>query len=481
MNSAISASIVQLETCTTPMPAIIAILKGIATLQGLSDTEFTWLAEYGTEVVASAGTVVFHEGEPATKMTILLKGELHVRRERGAPSALFVGRSGQITGLLPFSRMKTFGGYGFAATDLWALQLDKSLFPEMLQAIPSMGQRCVSALLDRVREMTRLEQQGEKLNALGKLAANLAHELNNPASAAQRSAAGLLSELRIYGQQKFRLGGLCLDEPRLAQVQLWQSTIREQALQEKPDTAGQAAREDDLVKWFRAHGLEENWQITPELAEIGVTAAQLDEVAGVLHGPALEVVLTQFASSVRTEHIAEAMLESTARIFDLIRAIKGYSYMDQAPIQEIDIPEALENTLAMLQSRLAKVNIERKFAPNLPKLSAYGSELNQVWMALLENALDAIGDEGTIILKAQVSGELMLVEVWDDGPGISPEVEARMFEPFFTTKAPGVALGLGLDVVQRVVRRHRGYVQVESKPGATCFQIRLPLQQLLAY
>jgi signal transduction histidine kinase len=227
--------------------------------------------------------------------------------------------------------------------------------------------------------------------------------------------------------------------------------------------------------------VEGGWQIAPELAEMGLTIAQLDDLAGVLQEPSLEVVLTQFASSVRTERMAEAMLDSTARIFDLIRAVKDYSYMDQAPIQEIDIPQALENTLAMLQSRLSRVTIQRRFAPGLPRISAYGSELNQVWMAILENALDAIHDEGTITLSAQVAGELMLVEVWDNGPGIPANIQARIFEPFFTTKAPGVALGLGLDTVQRVVRRHRGYVQVESKPGATCFQIRLPLEQLLAY
>lgn len=155
--------------------------------------------------------------------------------------------------------------------------------------------------------------------------------------------------------------------------------------------------------------------------------------------------------------------------------------MDQAPIQEIDIPQAIENTLVMLQSRLAKVKIERHYEPGLPLISAYGSELNQVWMALLENALDAVHDKGKITLKVKISGELMLIEIWDDGVGIPPELQDRIFEPFFSTKAPGSGLGLGLDTVQRIVRRHRGYVSVESKPEATCFQVRLPIEQLQAY
>jgi signal transduction histidine kinase len=481
MNSVIPASPVQIETPKTPVPEIIAALKHIASLQGIDDAEYEWLATNGVERFAPAGEIIFREGDPATTMSILLRGEVHVHRERGAPSALFIARSGQITGLLPFSRMKTHGGQGFAATDVWALQYERESFPEMMAAVPSMTQRCVSVLLDRVREMTRLEQQAEKLNALGKLAANLAHELNNPASAAQRAASGLLTELHVYGHQKFRLGGLCLEDSDLKKVQQWQITARELAKLGGHDPARQAEREDALLRWMKGHEVEGGWQIAPELAEMGLTIAQLDDLAGVLQEPSLEVVLTQFASSVRTERMAEAMLDSTARIFDLIRAVKDYSYMDQAPIQEIDIPQALENTLAMLQSRLSRVTIQRRFAPGLPRISAYGSELNQVWMAILENALDAIHDEGTITLSAQVAGELMLVEVWDNGPGIPANIQARIFEPFFTTKAPGVALGLGLDTVQRVVRRHRGYVQVESKPGATCFQIRLPLEQLLAY
>jgi len=219
----------------------------------------------------------------------------------------------------------------------------------------------------------------------------------------------------------------------------------------------------------------------PELAELGVTAQQLDPLGEFLNPESLSIVLGQFASSVRAERIAEAMLDSTARIFDLIRAIKDYSYMDQAPIQEVDVRQGLENTLTMLQSRLSNVEIERRYAEDLPLIAAYGSELNQVWTALLENALDAMDNHGKITLAVQVSGEMILIEVWDNGPGISPEIKDRIFEPFFTTKAPGRGLGLGLDTVQRVVRRHRGYVSVESKPGATCFQVRLPMEQLQAY
>ena len=179
--------------------------------------------------------------------------------------------------------------------------------------------------------------------------------------------------------------------------------------------------------------------------------------------------------------MAEAMLDSTARIFDLISAIKDYSYMDQAPIQDVDVPQSLENTLAIMGSRLQHVVVERNYEPNPPLISAYGSELNQVWTALLENALDAIKNRGRITLRVRRASELILAEVEDDGPGIPKDQQGRIFEPFFTTKAPGHGLGLGLDTAQRIVRMHRGFLTVASMPGRTCFQVALPLQQTGAY
>jgi signal transduction histidine kinase len=468
------------ETQKTPLAEIVDALRRVAPLQGLTDSELEWLATHAEEVSAPAGMALFREGDPATKMWFILRGEAHVRRSQGG-LALFIGRAGQITGLLPFSRMKTHGGQGFAASDLWALQVDREVFPEMLEAIPSMAQRCVSILLDRVREMTRLEQQTEKLNALGKLAGNLAHELNNPASAAQRAASGMIEELQTYGHQKFLLGGLCLDDAHLERIRAWRDRMVEQAKKRPANSVTQAHREDHLQRWLREHGVEKSWQIVPDLAEVGITTENLDELAELLGGQHLEIVLSQFASSGRTERMAQAMVDSTKRIFDLIGAVKDYSWMDQAPIQEVDIRQSLETTLAMLQSRLDKVTIERRYAADLPRISAYASELNQVWMALLENALDAMHDKGKLTLQVQLSGEFLVTEIWDNGPGIPEDIQARIFEPFFTTKAPGSGLGLGLDTAQRIVRQHRGYLHVQSKPGETCFQVRLPIEPLQAY
>ena len=464
------------------VPEIVTALKKVAPLNGLEEAEYEWLAVHGTEVFAESGAVVFREGEPATKMSILLQGEIYVRREHGGAGALFIGRSGQLTGLLPFSRMKAYGGLGYTSAPTWGLEFDRSTFPEMVKAIPSLTERVVAILLDRVREVTRMEQQSEKLNALGKLAGNLAHELNNPASAAQRSAAGILEELRVYGHERFNLGRLCLSAEKTKTVLDWEDQVRaESKRQGRPAEAEQTYREDAIMHWLQERDIQEAWHIAPELAEFGVVPAQLEPLSAYLDPGGMAVVLSQFTSSLRTERIAEAMIDSTARIFDLIRAIKDYSYMDQMPIQEVDIPQGLENTLAMLASRLRKVEVVRDYEPNLPCVSAYGRELNQVWTALIENALDAVQDEGQIKLIVRTSGDMLLVEIWDNGPGIPIELQARIFEPFFTTKAPGSGLGLGLDVVNRVVRMHRGYVSVQSKPGSTCIQVRLPMQQAQSY
>ncbi|WP_035347847.1 ATP-binding protein [Edaphobacter aggregans] len=474
-------------THPTPLAEITAALRTIPALDGLTDEEYGWLATNGIESVGDDGAMVFAEGSPCDSMVFILKGEVHVRRQNAGPIALWIGRAGQMTGKLPYSRMKTHGGDGYTVGPSWALHIHESLFPAMLAAIPSMAQRCVSTMMDRVREVTRMEQQVEKLAALGKLAANLAHELNNPASAAQRSASSLFSELRQYGDQKYRLGNLCLSETQTSQYRSWvartRSTLTENEARSggKLDALAISDRETDLLSWLETHNIPNPWAIAPSLAETSIAAAQLDELAGIATAEALPVAIATFASSLRVERMAETVVNSTVRIFDLIRAIKDYSYMDQAPIQDVDLAQSLENTLVMFKSRLQNVTVETNFDPALPPVAAYGRELNQVWTALIENALDAIKDRGTLRLCTRLQGQMAFVEVWDTGPGIAPELKNRIFEPFYTTKAPGRGLGLGLDTAQRILQRHSGYVQVESRPGSTCFQIRLPLEQAQAY
>jgi len=479
----------------TPVAEVIAALRKVEGLDGLTDQEYLWLTQNGIEHRGGPGALLFREGDPPIGMNILLGGEIHVRRtQTGGSISLFIARVGQLSGLLPFSRMKGYGGTGYSVGDVWSLDIPKEKFPEMLAAIPSMAQRCVSVLLNRVREVTRIELQAEKLTALGKLAANLAHELNNPASAAQRSAASLFSELRFYGDQKQRLGATLAEAGQYEQYQEWVMRTREKMagytsraiLPDNP--LDLSDREDMFRRWLEEHGVPEPWTIASVAAESPMTLTHLEELAARVSPQALAVSATAFASSMRVERMAETVLNSTVRIFDLISAIKDYSYMDQAPIQEIDVAQSLDTTLTMFSSRLQHVTVERQYDPGLPHISAYGSELNQVWTELIANALDAmsIGSKdgsacGTLRLKTAPLGEMVTVEIWNSGPGIPPEVITRIFEPFYTTKPPGQGLGLGLDSVNRIVSKHNGMVGAESEPGSTCFQVRLPIARAQAY
>ncbi|MGA2219472.1 MAG: ATP-binding protein, partial [Terracidiphilus sp.] len=446
----------------TPVEEIATALDRIGPLHGLSFEDRLWLASHGTEQIAAAGEILYEEGAPAEHMILILKGEIHVRRQRGGPMALFIGRTGQMTGILPYSRMKSYGGQGFAISDLWALLIPKSLFPEMLRAIPSMGQRSVTTLLDRVREVTRIEQQAEKLSALGKLAGNLAHELNNPASAAQRAASNLVTEIRANRQNRFRLVNLCLSEEQIFATQAWeQKIIDRKSPSGVPNALNLISGEESVRAWLVSLGCDAPWEVAAQLAEQNVTVADLDELHAILGAEATTVTLQYFARFLRTSRSVDTLVNSTARIFDLISAVKTYSYMDRAPILEVDVPEALDATLTMFQSRMTNVKITRSYDPDLPRISAYGSELNQVWTAIIENALDALGNHGELMLTCRLEAEMLLVEIWDTGPGIPPELQDRIFEPFFTTKPPGQGLGLGLDNAMRIVRKHRGHLSVD--------------------
>jgi signal transduction histidine kinase len=486
----------------TPVEEIADALAHIGTLHGMSYEDLLWLARHAQEVRANAGETLFEEGSPAEYMMVILKGEIHVRRREGGPMALFIGRTGQITGVLPFSRMKTYGGQGFAISPLWALLIPRSLFPEMLAAIPSMAQRVVSILLDRVREVTRIEQQAEKLAALGQLAGNLSHELNNPASAAQRAASSLIAALRANRANRQKLVIMHLTEEQVVALEKWEEGILCRQTQpldtlQEDNAISFIAREEALRGWLGAVGCPDTWEMASQLAEQGVTTADLGELHKTFSDVETCISLQFFTRYLRSLRAAETIVNSTARIFDLIDAVKDYSNMDRAPILEVDVPAGLDATLQMFRSRMDHVDVERDYEPNLPRINAYGGELNQVWTALIENALDALGagilqrnasgngtgdgSLGKLRVGCRLEGEMMLVEIWDTGPGIPPELQERIFEPFFTTKAPGKGLGLGLDNAMRVIRKHSGHLSVKSEPGSTCFRVRLPLDQLQAY
>ena len=473
----------------TPTADIIAALMTLDSLADLTASEYLWLASHGTERVVGDRALVFRENEPAHHMNIILRGEIYVHRRNAGSVLSTIGRTGQITGKLPYSRMKKWGGDGCSSGSLWLLDIHEDAFPEMLLAIPSMAQRCVSILLDRVRDFMAADLGAEKLSSLGKLAANLSHELKNPASAAQRAALSLSSSISRE-QELLQLGRLFVSEEEAGRYISWtqqmtakigKAPISSQLSAASPMALTDLDREEQFIAWLELHQVEDPWALAPALVSTTITVDDLDELASAINRSALSPALASFSRFLDAQSLVQLLTISSQRVFDIITAIQDYSYLDQTPIQEVDISESLQNALALLRPELKDVSVVLNFDESLTSITGYGAELSQIWTALLENALDAMNGSGILTVAAKPKGEMVFVEICDSGKGIDPGVISRIFEPFFTTKPLGQGLGLGLDTVRRLVSKHFGSVSVVSSPGETRFQVRLPVRRPQIY
>lgn len=465
----------------------ISALRSITDLQGLTDQELRWIATAGSDRSVKDGELIFRQGAPPHHLIFVLSGEVVIRRHTSSPVSVLTGRTGRVTGKTPFSRIRAWNADGRASGDVWLLEIHESRFPDLLTAVPSMTERIVRVLVDRNREYTKAEEQIGKLSALSKLAGNIAHELNNPASAARSAALRLSQKLAPEEEQaRYRLGAFFQDTESLQRYTKKFEAIRERAASrnsrfESAASIFTAELEEAISAWLERRDFSDSWKLAPSLAEAGVTIAQLEDLVSPLPLAAQRFALCDLVTTIDQDGAAASILESCERVFRLVAAVKDYSYMDRELLQEVNIEESLDNVLAMFQPRLKNVIIKKTMELDLPRLKAFGSELNQAFAALVENALDAIGDKGTITLCAKCQGNTVLIEISDDGNGIAEEHMDRIFEPFFTTKPFGSGLGLGLDTVQRVVAKHFGTVSVDSKPHHTAFYVRLPLNRAEIY
>ena len=458
-------------------------LRRVGVFADLPEDQLKWFASNSVERRFAAGEVLFARGDKPDWMSIYLEGEAQaVTDDSMSDGWVYVMRAGdpltEVSGALPYSRMKEYAAMGRAVVPTRVLLFPAALFPQMLERMPVLGKRLVGVMSDRVREATRLDVQEDKLMALGKLSAGLAHELNNPAAAARRAADELLEALEELRAADLRLCRHDISaEQRSFINEFEQRAIARQEDAQPPSALEQSDREDALALWLEDRGVREGWSVAPHLVEAGVDVEALGPVAAHVGEEALADVLARVAAQLRTARLVRDIKAGTTRISELVGAIKEYSYMDQAPVQEIDLHKGLDNTLLILKHKLKKKNIEvvRDYAEDLPRVTAFGSELNQVWTNLIDNAIDAMPDGGRLKVRTKREPADVMVEVRDNGPGIPPEVRSRIFEPFFTTKPVGEGTGLGLDTSMRIVRKHRGNLRFESKPGDTCFQVRLPL------
>jgi signal transduction histidine kinase len=442
------------------------------------DEHLDWLAAVAEERTLAEGAYTVHHGDPAEHLIAVLEGSFQIFTFNNGQRMLFgtVG-PGEISGLLPFSRMTTYGGEGIATKPSRLARIHRDHFWEMMTRMPEVGQRLVGRMTDRVRESSRNEQQHEKMLALGKLSAGLAHELNNPAAAIRRAAAELRERMdHMPGLVKRLTGhGLTPDQVEAARAAL-QSCIAP-----TPGTVTalqRSEKEDDLAEWLEDHGVPHAYVVAEVLAEEGATPDALDHLAESVPAEALGDVVLWIEKGMAAERLLGEIERAAGRISDLVASVKRYSHMDQAPDrQPVDLHAGLDSTLTMLGHPIKKLglHVARHYAADLPEVCAFPGELNQVWTNLLDNALDAAGEGGHVVITTRREGALACVAITDNGPGIPEGDRKRIFEPFFTTKEPGQGTGLGLDIVQRIVLQHDGTIRVDSVPGRTTFEVCLPI------
>jgi signal transduction histidine kinase len=443
--------------------------------EAFSDEQLLWLSEHGTVVRYDGGERVFSEGDPNEAFYVLIEGELQISKLVGGHE-LIVTSSDQ---------PGVWAGQAWDPGASAEIATVRALRPSRLFRVPAASIRhmvgagfpIVTHLLAGMTTGTRRFEaqvgQFEKLQALGKLAAGLAHELNNPAAAAGRATAQLREALR---EQQAAVVDLAAGGCGRHLEQLEHEVAARCSTRAPLGTLERGDREDEVAAWLDARGIARGWEVAPTLVDVGIDTRWLEQAANRLAVGSLAPMVRWVAATSTTTRLLQELEHSVGRVSDLVQAVKSYSYMDQAPLQDVDVHEGLESTLTMLGHRLHGIHVERGYAAGLPRIQAYGSELNQVWTNLIDNAVDALDGRGRITIRTAVEGDdHVVVEVADDGPGIPTEIRTRIFEPFFTTKDVGEGTGLGLDIVYRVVvQTHGGSVDVTSEPGRTAFRVRLP-------
>jgi signal transduction histidine kinase len=414
------------------------------------------------------------------ELWILLEGRVAIFVDRGAgPRRAFEWGPGAVTGLLPYSRMNTPPGTSRVLEAATTLRMPRTALPGLIRECPVFTTLSVHNMLDRARSFNSADLHDEKMVSLGRLSAGLAHELNNPASAAASDARMLGTEILAVEAAAREIGGAGLTPDQLAALERVRDACLGSSSASTLSAADRLNREEEIMSWLESRGADPEY--AAQLAETPVTVENLDLLERAVPGHALDIALRWITTGCAVRALAKDIEKSTKRIHELVSSVKRFSYMDRSAAAEpVDVAQGIADTVAVVRSKARgkSLQVDLDLQSGLPTFMGNGAELNQVWLNLIDNALDASPEGGTVRVQARSDPDWLVVTVSDQGPGVPQAIRDRIFDAFFTTKPPGQGTGQGLDIARRLVRQHGGEIDVRSEPGRTEFSVRLPLREL---
>jgi signal transduction histidine kinase len=453
-------------------------LRKVQLFADLPQEDLLRLCEVVEEVHLPAGKELFAEGSQGDMAYVIEEGQIEILKSSdGRKIQLAVRQSGEVIGEMALLEAMPRNATGRALTDSVLLAISRQQLDGLLDASPSSARVMLHTVTQRLRSTEMLLRQSEKMAQLGTLTAGITHELNNPAAAARRGAEQLRSAFAGLQQAQVRLNSLALSATQQAALLELDRQAGQRAAQPSGmDSLQRSDQESALEDWLEENSVENGWELAPQLAGLAYGPPELDRLASLFPGEQLGVVLGWLGITFTIYNLLEEIGQGATRISEIVKALKSYAYLDQAPVQAVDVHEGLDNTLVMLRSKLkGGVSVHRQYAADLPRIQAYGSELNQVWTNIIDNAADAMEGKGEITIRTRAEKDCVVVEIEDNGPGIPESVQSKIFDPFFTTKPVGKGTGLGLNISYNIIKKHHGEIKVDSHPGMTRFVVTLPL------
>ncbi len=457
----------------------IEFLRRLPLFAELPEADLQALYRRAETLTLAAGEWLMREGDVGDTLYVVLEGVIEITKRSGGQEVVLALRgAGEVIGEMALLEQMPRSASGRVVQDSRLLKIGNEAFKQMLSTSPSASLALLRTFTMRLQNTEAMLRQQEKMAALGTLAAGLAHELNNPAAAVRSSVAQLRESLAKWQSLTAELDALARQPPQPETIRhLREEIARRVASPIHLDLLGRSDRESELQAWLETRRVDDAWELAPALVSSGWGVPDLESLGETFSPEQLPVVAAWLGVSGTVYALLDEVGVGATRIAEIVKAVKAYTYLDQAPVQEVDVHEGLENTLVILRHKIkAGIHVTRDYVADLPRIEAYGSELNQVWTNIIDNAVDAMQGQGELALRTYVRKNEVVVEIGDNGPGIPPEIQPRIFEPFYTTKPPGVGTGLGLHIAYNIVNRHHGQIRVTSRPGATCFQVTLPVQ-----